>query len=350
MSPEDKPFLRAVMGAPVAHHPFWLMRQAGRYLPEYRAIRAKARDFVQLCLTPDLATEITLQPIRRFGMDAAILFSDILLVPFSLGQELAFQEGEGPKLEPIRDRSGLTRLSEALDFERLLPVYETIRLVKQALPPETALIGFAGAPWTLATYMVEGGSSRQFAAIGSWVSRDADGFQVLIDRITTAVTAHLDRQIAAGVEAVQIFDSWAAAALPHDLKRWVYEPTRRIVASLKERWPAVPVIGFPKGIGTATAEYVRTTGVDMISVDTTLPLDFARDTLQPLAAVQGSLDPELLVTGGTAMKAAVERIVDTLGAGRFVFNLGHGVLQTTPPEHVAALAEQLRSLPVSRLG
>ena len=350
MSPEDKPLLCAIRGAPVSRHPFWLMRQAGRYLPEYRAIRVRARDFVQLCLSPDLATEITLQPIRRYGMDAAILFSDILLVPFSLGQELAFQEGEGPKLEPVCNRSGLRRLAEAPDFERLEPVYQTIRLVKQALPPETTLIGFAGAPWTLATYMVEGGSSRRFAVIGEWVRQDPDGFQKLIDRTTAAVIAHLDRQIAAGIEAIQIFDSWAAAAAPYGLDRWVVEPTRRIVTALKQRWPAVPIIGFPKGIGAATADYVRATGVDMISIDNTLPLDFARDTLQPLCAVQGNLDPELLVTGGPAMRAAVERIVDTLGAGRFVFNLGHGVLQTTPPEHVAALAEQLRSIPVARAG
>jgi uroporphyrinogen decarboxylase len=347
MDSRDKSMLRAIRGAPVAHHPFWLMRQAGRYLPEYREIRAKARDFVQLCLTPDLATEITLQPVRRFGMDAAILFSDILLVPWALGQELAFQEGEGPKLAPIRNRSGLTALAETPDLERLEPVYQTIRAVARAMPAETTLIGFAGAPWTLATYMIEGGSSRSFSEVKAWIAVDPAGFMSLIDRLTAAIIEHLDAQIAAGVEAVQIFDSWAAAAGEDGLEPFVIGPTRRIVAEIKRRWPAVAVIGFPKGIGPGVAAYARETGIDMLSIDSAVSLEFARDRIQKHVAVQGNLDPELLVSGGSEMRDEVRRIVAVLGKGRFVFNLGHGVLQTTPPDHVAELASLLRSIPVA---
>jgi uroporphyrinogen decarboxylase len=346
--PETKPMLRAIRGQPVSHIPFWLMRQAGRYLPEYREIRAQARDFVQLCLTPDLATEITLQPVRRFGMDAAIIFSDILLVPFSLGQALAFQEGEGPKLEPIRQRSDLTRLAQSPDLDRLEAVYETLRRVKAALGPQTVLIGFAGAPWTLATYMIEGGSSRDFAAARQWASGDPEGFAMLIDRLTQAVIAHLERQIEAGAETVQLFDSWAGAAGADGLEPWIIEPTRRIVAALRRRFPDVPVIGFPKGIGELTLQFAERTGVDMVSIDTGTALEFARDRLQPVTAVQGNLDPDLLVAGGLAMRAAIDRIVEHLGGGRFVFNLGHGVLQTTPPEQVAELAAHLRSIAVER--
>jgi uroporphyrinogen decarboxylase len=325
MSPTAKPLLRAIRGETVTSHPFWLMRQAGRYLPEYRAIRAQARDFVQLCLTPDLATEITIQPVRRYGMDAAILFSDILMIPYALGQGLAFQEGEGPKLDPIRNRSGLAALAETADLGRLEPVYETLRRVRTAIAPETTLIGFVGAPWTLSTYMIEGGSSRSFSLVRAWAAEDPEAFSALINRLTAAVIAHADAQIAAGAEVIQLFDSWAGAAGADGLEPWVIRPASRIVAALRTRWPDVPIIGFPKGIGPSTEAYAAATGVDMISIDTTASLAFARDRLQPICAVQGNLDP-----------------------GRFVFNLGHGVLQTTPPEHVAELTRHLRSIAVVR--
>jgi uroporphyrinogen decarboxylase len=345
MDPADKRLLHAIAGRPVDTHPFWLMRQAGRYLPEYRRVRAEAGSFLDLCFTPPLAAEVTIQPIRRFGMDAAILFSDILLVPYALGQKLAFQEGEGPKLEPVRSAADLTRLATTPDLDRLEPVYETIRLVKRALPETTALIGFAGAPWTLATYAVEGGSSRGFEIVRRWAESDPEGFRTLIDRLADAVALHLERQIAAGAEVVQIFDSWAAAAGDSGFEPWILAPTRRIVAGLKARWPQVPVIGFPKGIGARAAEYARATGVDMVSIGSDLDPGMARDIVQPVAGVQGNLDPALLVAGGAAMEQQVRRIVDALGRGRFVFNLGHGVVPETPPEHVAALAALLRSIP-----
>jgi len=342
MKPADKKLIRALKGEPMERPPFWLMRQAGRYLPEYRAIRAQLGSFLDLCRDPALAAEVTLQPIRRFGMDAAILFSDILVIPWALGQDLAFQEGEGPKLSPIRDRAGLARLSEEPDLRILAPVYETIGRVKQALPAETALIGFAGAPWTLATYVVEGGSSRDFVHAKGFAARDPEGFSALIDLLAVSVQHHLDAQIAAGAEAVQIFDSWAGALEGEAFERWSIEPTRRIVAGLKARWPDVPVIGFPRGIGERGRAYVERTGVDAISIDQSLPLSFAREQLQPLAAVQGNLAPEILVAGGAALRDAVEHIVGALGDGPFVFNLGHGVVPQTPPEHVAALAALLR--------
>jgi len=347
MRSNEKALIRAINGQPVATHPFWLMRQAGRYLPEYRAVRTTARDFVQLCLTPDLATEVTLQPIRRFGMDAAILFSDILMIPYALGQHLAFQEGEGPKLDALKSADDLTRLAVLPDLGKLEPVYETIRLVKAALPAETTLIGFAGAPWTLATYMIEGGSSRVFAKVHKWIEEDPAGFTLLIDRLADSVALHLIEQIAAGAEVVQIFDSWAAAAGENGLEPWIIRPTARIVGQVKARYPEVPIIGFPKGIGAHVTQYAKATGVDMVSIGNEASLEHARDSLQKEAAVQGNLDPAVLVQGGPKMEEAVRHIVATLGKGRFVFNLGHGVVPETPPAHVAALTELLRSLPAA---
>ncbi len=346
MKSSTKPLLRALIGEPVATAPFWLMRQAGRYLPEYRATRSKAANFVELCLTPDLAAEITLQPIRRFGMDGAILFSDILMVPYALGQKLAFQEGEGPKLEPIRDSLAFQRLASKIELAKLEPVYETIRRVSAELPPTTTLLGFAGAPWTLATYVVEGGSSRAFEHVKRWAADDPESFALLIDRLTDAVIDHLDAQIAAGVEAVQLFDSWASAALDQDFERWVLAPAKKIAGRLKEKWPDVPMIGFPKSIGPQYERYATSVGCAAVSIDPELSLDFARDRLQPHVAVQGNLDPMLLVAGGEAMDDAIRTIVATLGRGRFVFNLGHGVVPQTPPQHVQRVADLLRSIPL----
>ncbi len=343
MSGQTKPILRAIKGEPTAHPPFWLMRQAGRYLPEYRTLREKAGSFLKLCMTPELATEVTLQPIRRFGMDAAILFSDIPLVPHALGLDLAYQDGEGPKLSPVQDRAGLTQLRPSIDLDQLRPVYDAIRLVKTELASDKALIGFAGAPWTLATYVVEGGSSRTFPTVRRWTKEDPDGFAQLIDRLTDAIAAHLIEQIEAGVDLVQIFDSWAGAIADVDLDRWIVQPTRRIIETVKARFPDVPIIGFPKGIGLATTIFVAGTGVDVLSIDPTMQLDFAANMLQPTVALQGNLDPDTLVVGGLAMEQATRAILDSLGGGRFIFNLGHGVLPPTPPQHVADLAEIIRS-------
>ncbi len=335
-----KPLLRVLAGQTLDRPPWWLMRQAGRYLPEYRAVRARAGDFVTLCLTPDLAAEVTLQPIRRFGMDAAILFSDILLVPKALGQRLSF-ENDGPKLEPISDAGMLGSVDMAL----LAPVAEAVRHVHAELPDGVALIGFAGAPWTVATYMVEGGTSRDFHRVRAWSYRDPVGFTALIDRIAAATFDFLALQIEAGAEVVQLFDSWAGALSPEGFERWVIAPTKRLVAALKDRFPNVPVIGFPRGAGLFYQYYAAETGVDAVSLDTAMPPAFARDRLQSRVAVQGNLDPVLLVVGGEAMRAAVSQLWATLGHGPYIFNLGHGILPETPPEHVAELARILNEPP-----
>jgi len=331
-----KTLLRVLNGEAISPPPIWLMRQAGRYLPEYRALRAQAGDFLTLCLTPSLAAEATLQPIRRFGMDAAILFSDILLVPRALGQPLAYEES-GPRLAPV---SGIAEL-RAPDMAMLAPVGETVRRVAAALPDATALIGFAGAPWTVATYMIEGGTSRDFHRVRSLAYRDPAGFAALIERIVEATFGFLALQIEAGVEAVQLFDSWASALSVEGFQRWVIEPTRALVARLQQRFPQVPVIGFPRGAGLGYERYVAATGVAAIGLDAAVPASFARDRLQSRVAVQGNLEPLLLAVGGDAMRRAVVELRDTLRGGPFVFNLGHGVLPETPPEHVAALARLL---------
>jgi uroporphyrinogen decarboxylase len=347
MKTEDKLLLRALRGVHVERHPFWLMRQAGRYLPEYRETRERAGSFLGLCFNPELAAQVTLQPIHRYGMDAAIIFSDILVVPLGLGQEVSFQIGEGPKLEPIRDQAGIARLASSLDLEKLAPLYETIRLVRRDLPPETALIGFAGAPWTLATYAVEGGSSRHFQIVKAWAAADKIGFGQLIDRFTTAVIDHLSAQITAGAELVQLFDSWAGALDGEAFHSWIIEPTKKIVAAVKALKPSLPIIGFPKGAGAKYLGYVRETGVDVVALDQDMPLAFARDVLQPVAGLQGNLDPTLLVAGGPGMEARIREILVTLGKGRYVFNLGHGILPTTPLDHVERLSEILRTTPRS---
>ncbi|NNG05604.1 MAG: uroporphyrinogen decarboxylase [Inquilinus sp.] len=344
MTSSGKPLLRALAGETLPRPPFWLMRQAGRYLPEYRALRAKAGSFLELCYTPALAAEVTLQPIRRFGMDGAILFSDILVVPHALGQELDYVEGEGPRLDPVCDRGALGRLSAAGVDTILAPVYETVARVRSALPPETALIGFAGAPWTVATYMVEGGGSKDFAAAKRFAYGDPDGFQGLVDLLVETTVLYLRRQIDAGAEAVKLFDSWAGVLPEAEFRRWVIAPTARIVAALKRSHPAVPVIGFPRGAGHLYEPYLADTGVDALGVDTALPLSVAK-SLQRRRPVEGNLDPVALLVGGEALQRSALEILEALADGPFVFNLGHGVLQGTPPEHVAELAALIRGWP-----
>jgi uroporphyrinogen decarboxylase len=335
---QTKPLLRALAGEALSPSPWWLMRQAGRYLPEYREVRARAQDFVELCLTPELAAELTLQPIRRYGMDGAILFSDILMLPYALGQKLAFHEGEGPVLERIEDSAGVARLDPGRIASALDPVFETARRVRGALDPRTTLIGFAGAPWTVATYMVEGGGSRDFRRVKSWAYRDPQGFDALIDLLAEATIEYLTGQIEAGAEVVQLFDSWAGILPEPAFVRLVIEPTRRIVAALKRRFANYPVIGFPRGAGTLHERYLQETGVDGIGIDTAVPPGYARQTLQPHRTVQGNLDPVLLIVGGTALEEAVRGLRQTLGRGPYILNLGHGVLPETPPENVQALA------------
>jgi uroporphyrinogen decarboxylase len=314
------------------------MRQAGRYLPEYRAVRAKAGNFVELCLTPSLASELTLQPVRRYGMDGAILFSDILMLPYALGQGLSFREGEGPVLEPIENPTGIGHLDLGRVISRLEPVFEAVRRVAEALDSRTTLIGFAGAPWTVATYMVEGGASREFRRVKGWAYRDAVGFDALIEVLVEGTVEFLAAQIAAGAEVVQLFDSWAGILPEPAFGRWVIEPTRRIIAALKRRYPSHPVIGFPRGAGVLYERYVVETGVDGVGLDPMIPPRYAHTQLQQLATVQGNLDPMLLIAGGAALENAVKDLCRTLGDGPFVFNLGHGVLPETPPENIATLA------------
>ncbi len=337
---------RALAGEMLPRPPWWLMRQAGRYLPEYREVRRKAADFIELCLTPALAAELTLQPVRRYRMDGAILFSDILMLPYALGQKLEYREGEGPVLEPVGDAGAIAGLERAKIAARLEPVFEGARRVRAELDPAVALIGFAGAPWTVAAYMVEGGGSRDFRLVRSLAYRDPAGFAALIDLLVEGAIEFLTGQILAGVDVVQLFDSWAGVLPEREFERWVIAPTKRIVGALKGRFPGVPIIGFPRGAGLLYERYAAETGVDAIGLDTSAPPGFARERLQPLMAVQGNLDPVALLVGGAALEAAVGELRRTLGGGPWVFNLGHGVLPQTPPENVAALA-RLLALPTA---
>ena len=339
----QKRLLRALRGEVQERPPIWLMRQAGRYLPEYRALRAKAGSFLELCYSPELAAEITLQPLRRFPLDAAILFADLPLVADALGQKLDYRDGEGPVLEPIRSAADLARLDVSGLHQRLAPVYETARRVTAALPADTALIGFAGAPWTLATYMVEGGGSPDHAHSKRWAFGDPAGFQRLIDLLVEATAAYLERQIEAGAEAVQIFDSWAGTLPAAAFARWCVEPVAAIVHRLKARHPDIPVIAFPRGAAFGYEGYARATGAAAVGIDSTVPLSWAAAVLQPVSCVQGNLDPQLLVVGGTPMRQEAQRILQVLGRGPLVFNLGHGITQATPPEHVGQLVEQVHS-------
>jgi uroporphyrinogen decarboxylase len=344
---ETKPLLRVLRGESVTPPPIWLMRQAGRYLPEYRELRQRVPGFLDLCFNPALAAEATLQPIRRYAFDAAILFSDILVVAYGLGRPVSFREGEGPVLDPIRSAAEVKSLALDGFDERVAPVYETVQRVKTVLSAATALIGFAGAPWTVATYMVEGGSSRDFTTVRRWALSEPESFGELIDAVTEATIRYLADQIAAGAEVVQLFDSWAGVLPEHAFRRWVIEPTRRIVAALKDTAPSVPVIGFPRGAGLMYRAYFAETGVSALGLDAMVPLAIARKALQPMGPVQGNLDPLLVVIGGDAMERAALDVLRAFREGPFIFNLGHGLVPETPPEHVAALVELVRRLPAS---
>lgn len=333
-----KKLLSVLGGQAAAVPPIWLMRQAGRYLPEYRALRAKAPDFVQFCLNPDLATEVTLQPVRRFGLDAAILFADILLIPHVLGQKLWFAEGEGPRLEPLRDAKSIAALR--YNAEKLMPVMQTIRQVRGALGADTALIGFAGAPWTVATYMVEGRGGTDHEAIRRWAWGEPESFAQLMDVLVESTSAYLIAQADAGAEALQLFESWAGTVPAGLFAPAVLEPTARIVAAVKAKHPGLPIIGFPRGAGAWAARYAQATKMDGIGVDQMT--DIAAIELPSRIARQGNLDPVLLLAGGEAMRKEVKRLKEVMRGQPFIFNLGHGVMQPTPPEHVADLVAAVR--------
>ncbi|MBI4968794.1 MAG: uroporphyrinogen decarboxylase [Rhodospirillales bacterium] len=338
-----KPFLEALRGKTQAVPPVWLMRQAGRYLPEYRATRAKAGGFLDLCYTPELAIEVTLQPLRRYQFDAAILFSDILVLPDALGRKVAFVEGEGPILEPLVGQADIQRMTGEGFHERLAPVYATLKGLAKAIPAQTALIGFAGAPWTVATYLIEGKGGTDFANAKAWIYGRSADFEALIDKLTDFTVEYLLAQIEAGAEAVQIFDSWASALSEMPFRRYCIRPMQTIVERLRARHAEIPIIGFPRACGALALDYVAETGVDAISLDPGVPAAWAASHLQPKACVQGNLDPMLLVAGGKPMEREIDRLVAELGQGPYVFNLGHGIVPQTPPEHVARLVEHLRA-------
>ena len=333
-----KPLLQVLKGEALSPPPIWLMRQAGRYLPEYRALRSKAPDFIRFCLTPDLATEVTLQPVRRFDLDAAILFADILLIPHALGQKVWFAEGEGPRLEPVRDRAGLSALAYRPDM--LAPVMETIKGVQAALPERAALIGFAGAPWTVATYMIEGMGGTEHSVIKALAQHDAAFFDRLMDILVEASSAYLIAQADAGAEALQLFESWAGSVPDSLWRRAVLEPTARIVKAVKAKHPAIPIIGFPRLKGAMAADYARATGVDGVGIDQMTNITALQ--MPPGIALQGNLSPELLLEGGEPLRAAAKQLTAAMAGKPFIFNLGHGVLQPTPPEHVAELVAAVR--------
>jgi uroporphyrinogen decarboxylase len=334
--------LRVFAGQTLSPPPIWLMRQAGRYLPEYREVRARAGDFLELCYTPELAAEVTLQPIRRFDFDAAIVFADILVVPDALNQTVRFIEGEGPRLEAIRSTAELARLNLSATRPKFQRVFETVSRVRQDLPPQTALIGFCGAPWTVATYMVGGQGSIDQASARLWAYRDPQGFERLISLLEDASVEYLSGQIEAGADLVQIFDSWAGSLPEDQFRQWVIAPTRRLVARLKQRHPEVPVIGFPRGAGLLVRDYAAETGVDGVSCDTVMPLKFMGHELPKRTVVQGNLDPLLLLAGGPAFERRVGELLSHVSSRAFIFNLGHGVQPQTPPENVARLVALVR--------
>jgi len=337
----DAPFLRALKGEAVSPPPIWIMRQAGRYLPEYKETRAVAGSFLDLCYTPRLAAEVTLQPIRRFGFDASIVFSDILVVPDALGQAVSFVEGEGPRLTPLPDAAAIATLDPAKTGAIFDRVYETVRLVRAGLPANVPLIGFCGAPWTVATYMIAGRGTPDQAPARLWAYRDPVSFQALIDVLIETSVEYLCGQIAAGAQAVQIFDSWAGGLPQAEFERWCTRPAAAIVARVKACYPEVPVIGFPRGAGEFYPAFVEATDVDAVGCDTTMSPEFMA-SLAGKAAVQGNLDPLALIAGGAAMEDAVRRILDVLRGKPHVFNLGHGILPETPIAHVEKLIAFVR--------
>jgi uroporphyrinogen decarboxylase len=335
--------IRVLEGEALWPPPVWLMRQAGRYLPEYRAVRERAGGFLDLCYTPELAAEVTLQPIRRYGFDAAILFADILVVPDALGQDVRFLEGEGPRLDPIASADALKALKPAATGEKFSRVFETVARLRQDLPRETALIGFCGAPWTVATYMVGGEGSSDQAAARSFAYRDRDGFRRLIDILTAASIEYLDGQVRAGADVLQIFDTWAGTLPDTEFDAWVVAPTKRIVAELKNRHPGVPIIGFPRCAAANSSHYLQVTRVDGFGCDTAVPLPRMRKLADVGYAMQGNLDPLLLAAGGPQLERRTRETLDMMKGSRFVFNLGHGIVPQTPPENVARLVELVRA-------
>jgi uroporphyrinogen decarboxylase len=340
--PVTNPLLRALAGERNTIPPIWLMRQAGRYLPEYREIREKAVGFLDLCFDPKLAAEVTLQPIRRFGFDAAIIFSDILVVPHALGQRVTFETGEGPRLDALKEPAALTRLRTEIEHAKLAPVYETIKRVRAELPAFVALLGFCGAPWTVATYMIAGYGTVDQLPARLFAYRYPEVFAELIDILVEASASYLIGQFTAGVDAVQIFDTWAGVLPTDEFRSWCIEPTARIVKAVREQFPEARIIGFPRGAGTKLSQYLDAVPVDAVGLDWMMELSFVREQIQPRRTIQGNLDPLVLLVGGAALDRATDAILDAFGQGPFIFNLGHGILPDTPIAHVERLVARVR--------
>ena len=339
----QKPLLRALAGETLATPPIWMMRQAGRYLPEYRATRAQAGDFLSLCYNSDLAAEVTLQPIRRFGFDAAILFADILLLPQALGADLWFETGEGPRLSTVTTMPQVAALKPAdAVHDRLAPVYQTLRILSRELPREVALIGFAGAPWTVATYMIAGRGSKDQAAAHALKNTDRATFAALIDLITAATIEYLSMQVQAGAEVVKLFDSWAGSLSGQDFLDFAVQPAARIIAELKARHPGLPVIAFPREAGSGYVGFARATGADCVALDNSVSPEWAAHQVQVDGCVQGNLAPEHMVTGGSALREETRRILRAFRNGPHIFNLGHGITPDASPDNVALMIETVR--------
>lgn len=344
--PQDatkKPLIEVLSGRRQDVPPLWMMRQAGRYLPEYRELRARAGGFLDLCFTPEFAAEVTLQPIRRFNFDAAIIFSDILVIPYALGRSVRFEAGEGPRLDPLATPGEIAALATRANFDKLEPVFEALRRVRRELAPGIALIGFCGAPWTVATYMVAGQGTPDQAPARLLAYRHPDAFAGIIDVLVENSIDYLVGQLKAGADCLQIFDTWAGVLPPREFARWSIEPTRRIVAGVRQQVPGARIIGFPRGAGGMLPAYIEQTGVDAVSIDWATEPSMIRERVQGRVAVQGNLDPLALITGGAALDRAVDDVLENFGKGRMIFNLGHGILPETPIAHVEQMVARVRA-------
>ncbi len=340
---KTKKLLKALAGETQDIPPVWIMRQAGRYLPEYRELRATAGGFLDLCYNPEFATEVTMQPIRRFGFDAAILFADILLLPQALGMKLWFETGEGPRLEPVSNLAEINSLKPIDEIhETLNPVYETVKRLSAALPPETTLIGFAGAPWTVATYMVAGRGSSDQGPARKMMYQDPVAFQALIDLVTDATIEYLAKQVEAGAEVVKLFDSWAGALSGSTFEQYALKPAVKIATALKARYPDLKFIGFPRGAGGGYISFADAGVFDGLALDSSVPAEWARDNLQNKVAVQGNLDPMMMITGGEMLESETRRLLDILGNGPYIFNLGHGITPEGKPENIEKMLRVIR--------
>ncbi|WP_182915218.1 uroporphyrinogen decarboxylase [Rhodopseudomonas palustris] len=335
--------MEVLSGNRQASPPMWMMRQAGRYLPEYRATRAEAGSFLDLCFNAKLAAEVTLQPIRRFGFDAAIIFSDILVVPYALGRSVRFEAGEGPRLDPLNSPDLVGTLNGAIDLTKLEPVFEALRIVRSELPKETTLIGFCGSPFTVATYMVAGHGTPDQAPARLMAYQHPGAFAKIIDVLVESSIAYLLKQLEAGADVLQLFDTWGGILPPREFERWVIEPTRRIVEGVRKQVPGAKIIGFPRGAGALLPAFIERTGVDAVSIDWTAEPKLIREQVQTKVAVQGNLDPLLLIAGGAALDEGVDDVLKNFSAGRHIFNLGHGITPDASTAHVEQMVKRVRA-------